>query len=77
MKPLDVDGVGAVLVGMILWAVAFVVLLLFRQSLADSGESWWLAVAATGFGFGLLGLWYTTRRRAAYRRAAAEEGVTP
>ena len=72
VPPLDVDGVGAIVVGTALWAIAFVVLLFFRSTLAESGSEWWLAVAATGFGLGLIGLAYTVRRRSAYRRAAAK-----
>lgn len=71
VPPLDVDGVGAIVVGTVLWAVAFVALLFFRQSLEDSGSGWWIAVAATGCVLGLIGLAYTVRRRSAYRRAAA------
>lgn len=73
VAPLDVDGVGAVIVGTVLWAIAFVALLFFRDSLEASGSTWWLAVTAAGFGFGLLGLAYTTRRRSVYRAAAAAE----
>jgi hypothetical protein len=74
VPPLDVDGVGAVAVGTALWAIAVVVLLFFQQKLADSGSGWWLAVAATGFVLGLIGLAYTVRRRSAYRRAATASG---
>jgi hypothetical protein len=71
VKPLDVDGVGAVAMGTVLWAIAALVLLLMRDRLAESGAQWWISVALTGAGLGLPGLGYTTRRRAAYRRAAA------
>lgn len=72
VDPLDVDGVGAVALGTVLWAIAFVVLFVLRDKLEQSDAQWWIAVAATGAGLGLLGLVYTTRRRAAYRRAGAK-----
>ncbi len=69
----DADGVRAVAVGTIAWAVAAVVLwLFFRDRLAASGSSWWLWVCVTGCALGLLGLPYVLRRRAAYRRHAAK-----
>jgi hypothetical protein len=71
VRPLDVDGVAAVTVGTILWAVALVVLLVLRDTLEQSGSGWWIWVAAAGFGLGIPGLVYTTRRRAAYRKASA------
>lgn len=69
VEPLDADGVGAALTGTILWTVALVVLLLLRDRLTAAGAQWWIAVAASGVVLGLIGLAYTTRRRAAYRRA--------
>lgn len=73
VAPLDEDGVGAVAIGTVLWLVALVVLLLLRDQLTASGSQWWIWVAATGALLGLPGLWFTTRRRAAYRAAAAAE----
>lgn len=72
VKPLDVDGVGAIAAGTVLWLIAVVVLLIFRDDLAASGSEWWIWVAAAGFGLGLLGLWYTRRRRSVYQAAATE-----
>lgn len=74
VAPLDEDGVGAVAAGTVLWLIALVVLLLLRGRLDDSDSQWWIAVAATGALLGLPGLWFTTRRRAEYRRAAADSG---
>ena len=70
--PLDVDGVGAVVIGTALWAVALVVLVLFRNKLAETDSQWWITVAVAGVVLGLLGLLYTTRRRAAYRKSRTD-----
>lgn len=67
-KPLDVDGVQTVLVGTVLWVVAFVVLLLFRGELDEQGRAWWLWTALAGAGLGMLGYEYTRRRRDAIAR---------
>ncbi len=71
--PLDLDGVTAVLVGTIAWAVATVVLLLLREQLAESDREWWVWVGVSGVGLGLIGLWYTRRRRAAIARVRAAD----
>jgi len=70
VTPLDVDGVGAIAVGTVLWLIALVVLLFFREDLVASDSEWWIWVAAAGFGLGLPGLWYTRRRRSVYQTAA-------
>jgi hypothetical protein len=69
VEPLDVDGVGTVAVGTILWAVAFVLLLPFHGRLEDSGRTWWLWTCVAGFGLGMFGVNYCRRRRR--RRPAA------
>jgi len=71
VAPLDVDGVGAVAVGTLLWTVALVLCLIFRAPLAEAGNGWWTWVCAAGALLGLPGLWFVRRRRDAYRRAAA------
>lgn len=63
MAPIDVDGVGLVSVGTALFGLAAVVLALLRPQLAAAGYGWWLGIALSGFGLGLLGLVYCTRRR--------------
>ena len=71
VQPLDADGVGAVAAGTVAWLVGYAVLVLFfRDELTAHGTQWWLTVCLVGAGLGLLGLIYTTRRRAAYRKAA-------
>ena len=62
VKPLDLSGIPTVIVGIIAWAVAFVVVLIFRDELKEDGLEWWLWVTVAGFGLGLIGLWYCRRR---------------
>ena len=62
VKPLDLSGIPSVIVGIIAWAVAFVVVLIFRDDLKEDGLEWWLWVTVAGFGLGLIGLWYCVRR---------------
>lgn len=76
LRPLDVDGVGAVVAGTLGWALAFVVLVLMRDRLSESANEWWIWVALTGFLLGLAGVAYSVRRRSVYRRAAAERRET-
>lgn len=72
VEPLDADGVVAVAVGTAAWLIGFVVLwLFFRSDLEAHDTQWWLAVCLVGAGLGGLGLIYTTRRRAAYRKVRA------
>ncbi len=66
LKPVDVDGVGAVLYGTVAWAVALVACLLLRDRLAAEGLAWWTWVCVAGTLLGLLGLWFVRRRRDAY-----------
>jgi ABC-type nickel/cobalt efflux system permease component RcnA len=69
VKPLDVSGIASVLTGVIAWAVAFVVLLVFfRDDLERADKEWWLWVTVAGFGLGLIGLYYCKRRWAAIKR---------
>jgi hypothetical protein len=68
IEPLPYDGVASVAVGTLLWLVALVSMIPFKGDLEAAGRLWWLATAAVGFGFGLLGLLVVTRRRARLRR---------
>lgn len=63
IRPVDVDGVRAVTVGTVLWAIAFVVLLSFRADLQAADREWWLWTSLAGAGLGLLGIEYCRRRR--------------
>jgi membrane protein DedA with SNARE-associated domain len=74
VEPLDADGVLAVTVGAIAWAVAFVVLyVVFADELRAHDAQWWLAVCLVGAGLGIPGRWYAVRRRNAYRRAGGSD----
>jgi hypothetical protein len=52
------------------WAIAFVVLLIVRDSL-PAGSRWWVWTCATGLGMGLFGWWYVPRLKGSRARAAA------
>ena len=76
VKPLDLSGIPSVIAGIIAWAVAFVVVLIFRDELKKDGLEWWLWVTVAGFGHGLIGLVNCRRRRAAIQaghRTAIED----
>ncbi len=76
VAPLDVDGVRTLLVGSIMWAVAFVMLLPFSGRLREDGQLWWLWTCVAGFGLGLLG-WDFCRRRRDRRQAGDETAPGP
>lgn len=76
-RPLDVDGVQTVLVGTVMWAIAFLVLLFMRNDLAESGREWWLWTCLAGAGLGLLGYEYARRRRDAIARVRQYEQEHP
>jgi len=61
VEPLDEDGVLAVSLGLVGWAIALVVLAVTGHR----GEVLWVCVAAIGGGF--VALAYVLRRRATYR----------
>lgn len=62
VPPLDVTGVRTVVIGTIIWAVAFLALLPFYGTLRDNGDLWWLWTCVAGFGLGVFGWVYCTRR---------------
>ena len=66
VTPLDVDGVRAITVGTVLWAVGLVLCLLFRSQLASADLAWWTWVCLAGMLLGLPGLWFVRRRRDSY-----------
>jgi hypothetical protein len=73
VRPVDADGVRTVAIGTVLWAVAFVVLAVYRHDLDEQGLGWWLWTCLAGVGLGLLGLEYTRKRRDAIARARLRE----
>ena len=76
VKPLDLSGIPTVIVGIAAWAVAFVVVMIFRDDLKRDGNEWWIWVTVAGFGLGWIGLFYCRRRWAAIQaghRPATED----
>lgn len=62
MKPIDVHGTWVLAVGTVLWAVALIGTLIFRESLAEAGYDWWVWTCLTGVVFGVVGVTYFARR---------------
>ncbi len=63
MQPVDEDGVVASVTGTAVFAVAAVVLAVFREELAAQGNGWWFLVAVAGVVIGVCAMGYTTWRR--------------
>ena len=62
VPPLDVTGVRTVTVGTILFLLGALTLLFFRDWMDDTGREWWFWTCVTGFGLGLFGYVYCSRR---------------
>lgn len=62
VEPLDVTGTVSVTLGTAAWAMAFVVLLLFRSTLAHDDNTDWLWTCLAGIALGIFGIWYCRRR---------------
>lgn len=77
VQPLDVTGTRTVTVGVALWALAFVALLPFYDTLRHDGHVWWLWTCVAGFGLGLLGRAYCRRREQRLRRRPREQESSP
>ncbi|MGQ0631157.1 MAG: DUF2530 domain-containing protein [Sporichthyaceae bacterium] len=73
-EPLEIDDSLVILVGTILWGIAFVVLVLAYPKLDEHGNEWWPFTALMGLGLGLWG-WFLTRKRIAARTAARRAGT--
>jgi predicted lysophospholipase L1 biosynthesis ABC-type transport system permease subunit len=59
-EPIKTNDVAAVGVGTALWAVALVILLIFRPA---PENTWWIWTCVTGIAFGCLGMWLVRRSR--------------
>lgn len=73
IQPLDVDGIRTLAVGILVWAVAFVVLLPFSSRLREIGMDRWVWTCVTGIGLGLVGLAYCVWRRGRLSRGVADQ----
>jgi Protein of unknown function (DUF2530) len=74
LEPMEFDLAKVVMAGTALYALAAVIMLPLHTSLTDGGRGRWPWIAVSGFGLGLLGLYYLKRRdRAIARDAAAAE----
>lgn len=60
--PVATDDRAAILAGLVLWVVAFAVLLVFVGPLVEAGHVWWLWTCLVGIGLGLVTLVYVHRR---------------
>lgn len=74
-EPLEANDVATVTVGTIVWFALFLVQLPFYGWYSDHGHTWWIWTCLAGAGLGLIGLKYTTARRAAIQRAAAQHAA--
>ena len=68
------DGVRTVTIGTVLWLIALIVSVTLHSRLQRDGHLWWIATAATGFGLGLVGIYYCRRRSATLRRQGRNVG---
>ena len=69
-SPPEFSETAPVAIGTGIWALLFVIGLVIRPSLVDSGRGWWIWSAAAGVVLGLFGYWFMLRRRA-HRPAGA------
>jgi ABC-type nickel/cobalt efflux system permease component RcnA len=73
LEPVADDGVGASVVGLVLWAVAGVVCFVQRDSLAERGAQWWIWTCGAGLLIGVGLLLFTRRRARAYGEHRASQ----
>ena len=65
------NDVRTTVVGTVLWAVALLACLVFRDRLDEAGRGWWIGTCAGGLALGVVGIVYTRRRNAAIARDEA------
>jgi hypothetical protein len=56
------------------WAIALIVVLIFRSSI-PAAERWWIWTCAAGVAMGIFGLWYVPRLKRSRARAAARRAA--
>lgn len=71
LRALDVDGIGVILVGTVIFTILALATLVDQKRLLAEGHGWWIGVSVVGVGLGLLALAYAVRRR------RHRYGVTP
>jgi hypothetical protein len=78
LKPLDPPMTPFAVGGMVLWGIAALVMLAFRDRLHDAGHGTWLPICVAGVLWGLPGLatMVVHDRNRRRRRAAAQEPAT-
>ncbi len=69
LKPLEVNGITAVTFGTLIFLMATMAMVVFRDRLVESGHENWIAIGASGVVLGLLGQRYTRRRLIRMARA--------
>jgi hypothetical protein len=68
--PFEIDMVPVVAVGTAVWTVLLVIFLALHGTLVSHHRGWWVSVAATGVGLGVLGLAVSLRFRNKQRETA-------
>ena len=69
LKPLEVNGITAVTFGTLVFIMATMLMVVFRDRLVAAGHENWIAIGACGVVLGLLGQRYTKRRVVRIARA--------
>ena len=67
LNPLEVNGITAVTLGTVVWAVALIALLFLKPWLDQTGRTNWIWIALSGLLLGGLGHRYTTNREKRFK----------
>ncbi|WP_083975095.1 DUF2530 domain-containing protein [Herbidospora daliensis] len=67
-EPLKTNDSATITVGIVLWAIALIVLLIVRPD-----QSWYSWTCVAGIGMGFFGLWFVRRRDRKVRTSASAE----